>query len=159
MLTAFLTILLVFAPGQASSQISDIQKKEFIRLLEALPVEGEFYTDEAIDKAGRYLPVLFALTEKDIEKYDIYPFLAMSRGLCDRKEHRDYAVRHFAEIRHPLLKLGWGGMLFDAGSTSPQIVSFLQSVLKSKNQSKILAEMLGPDYDDFRRRVEGYPNQ
>ena len=158
MIAAFLTILLALTPSQASSQISATQKKEFIRLLKTFPVEGEFYTDKAIDKAGRYLPVLFALTEKDIEKYDIYPFLALSRGLCDRKVHRDYAVRHFAEIRHPLLKLGWGAMLFDAGSTSPEIVRFLRSVLESEKQSKILSEMLGPDYDDFRRRVEAYPN-
>ena len=71
-------------------------KKDFIELLKTLfPVKGEFYTDEAIDKSQNYVPVLFALTEKDIENYDIYPFLALSRGLCDRNIHRDYAVRHF----------------------------------------------------------------
>lgn len=158
MIAAVLTILLALMPNQASSRISDAQKKDFIQLLKTLPVEGEFYSDKAIDKAGRYLPVLFALTEKDIEKYDIYPFLALSRGLCDRKVHRDYVVRHFAEIRHPLLKLGWGAMMFDVGSTSPEIVRFLRSVLESEQQSKILSEMLGPDNADFRRRVEAYSN-
>ncbi len=111
-----LSSLLTLTSCQASNQISDVQKKDFIGLLKTLPVKGEFYTDAAIDKAGRYLPVFFALTEKDIEKYDIYPFLALSRGLCDRKVHRDYAVRHFAEIRHPMLKFGWGAMLFNAGA-------------------------------------------
>lgn len=156
MVAVFLAILLSLAPCQASNPISDAQKQDFIRLLKTLPVKGEFFTDEAIDKGGHYLPVLFALTEKDIEKYDSYPFLALNRGLCDRKVHRDYAVRHFAEIRHPMLKLGWGAMLFDAGATSPEIVRFLRNALESEQQSKILSEMLGPKYDDFRRRVNGY---
>jgi hypothetical protein len=158
MIAVFLTILLSLAPCQASNQISDAQKKDFLRLLKTLPVKGEFFTDEAIDKAGRYLPVLFALTEKDIEKYDIYSFLALSRGLCDRKVHREYAVRHFANIRHPMLKLGWGAVLFDVGAVSPEIVQFLRSALESEQQSKILSEMLGPNYDDFRRQVNSYPN-
>jgi hypothetical protein len=158
MIALFLTILLAITSGQASSRISDVQKKAFIDLLKTLPVDGEFYTDEAIDRAGSYLPVLFALIEHDIKNYDIYPFLALSRGLCDRKVHRDYAVQHFSEIRHPLLKLAWGGMLFDAGATSPEIVQFLRNALASRQQSKILSEMLGPDYDDFRRRVLAYPN-
>ena len=81
MLAALLTILLLFVPSQATDQISDAQKKSFIELLKTLPVKGEFFTDDAIEKAGPYLPVLFALTEKDIEKYDIYPFGALSRGL------------------------------------------------------------------------------
>ncbi len=157
MIAAFLTALLALSPCQASNRISDAQKKDFIQLLKTLPVEGEFYSDAAIDKAGRYLPVLFALTEKDIEKYDIYPFLALSRGLCDRKVHRDYAVRHFAEIRHPMLKFGWGAMLFNAGASSPEIVQFLRSALESEQESKILSEILGPKYNDFRRRVNAYP--
>ncbi len=103
MIAAFLAILLAFMPCQATSRISDAQKKEFIKLLKTLPTKGEFYTDEAVEKAGSYLPVLFALTIKDIKRYDIYPFVAISRGLCDQKRHRDYAVSHFAEISHPTL--------------------------------------------------------
>jgi hypothetical protein len=80
------------------------------------------------------VPVLFALTEKDIAKYDIYPFAAISRGLCDQKKHRDYAVRHFAEIRHPDLKLFWGAILFDAGAASPETVHFLRDVLESPSR-------------------------
>jgi hypothetical protein len=83
----FLAAVLIFA-GQGADQFSDARKKEFIDLLRALPTQGEFYTDEAVVKAGPYLPILFALTEKDIEKYDVYPFLAISRGLCDHSEHR-----------------------------------------------------------------------
>ena len=148
-----------FAIAQTANQISDSQKKDFIKLLKALPFKGEFYTDEAVDKSQSYMPVLFALTEKDIKNYDIYPFLALSRGLCDLKAPRDYAVRHFSEIRHPTLKLFWAAMLFDAKATSSEIVQFLRDALKSKEQSKTLAEMIGPDYKDFQRRVETYKDE
>lgn len=157
MIAALLTILLVLTPSQASSQISEAQKKEFIESLKTLPHKGEFFTDEAIEKAGPYLPVLFALTEKDIEKYDIYPFAAISRGLCDQKIHRDYTVRHFAEIRHPQLKLFWAAMLFDAGATSPEIGRFLKDALESPEKAKLLSEIVGPEFADFKRRVKAYP--
>ena len=138
---------------QAPSQVSDAQKKEFIQMLDTLPHEGEFYTAAAIDKAGPYLPVLLALTEKDLEQLDIYPFAAMSRGLCDRKQHRAYAVRHFAEIRHPMLQLAWAAMLFDAGASSPEIVRFLRKALKDEKQSQLLSEMIGPEFEQFKKRV------
>jgi hypothetical protein len=157
MIATFLTILLALTPSQASAQISDAQKKEFIKLLKTLPFEDEFYTDEAIKKAGPYLPVLFALTEEDIKRYDIYPFAAISRGLCDQKQHRDYAVRHFAEIRHPTLRLFWGAMLFDAGALSPEIVRFLKDALAIEAQAKLLAQMVGPEFENFKRRVLAYP--
>jgi hypothetical protein len=154
MLAALLTALLLFAPTQTTTQISDAQKKTFIELLKTLPVKGEFFTDEAVTKAAPYLPVLFALTEKDIQQYDVYPFLALSRGLCNHRMHRDYATRHFAEIRHQELKLFWGSILFDEGPLSAEIVRFLGGALESEKQSKILAEMLGPNYKAFRRRVK-----
>jgi hypothetical protein len=69
-------ILLALTSCQATSHVSEAQKGEFIELLKRLPHEGEFFTNEAIAKAAPYLPALFALTEKDIEKLDIYPFLA-----------------------------------------------------------------------------------
>jgi hypothetical protein len=159
MIAAFLITLLVLTPSQASGQISDAQKKEFVELLRTLPHEGELYTDEAIEKAGPYLPVLFALTGKDIEEYDTSPFAAISRGLSGQKKNRDYAVRHFAEIRHPELKLLWGAMLFDAGETSPEIVRFLRGALGSHEQAKMLSEMVGPQFEDFKRRVKAYPKR
>ena len=154
--TIFTILFSTFAIGQTANQVSDAQKKDFIEFLKTLPVKGEFYTDEAIDKSQRYMPVLFALTEKNIENYDIYPFLALSRGLCDRKVHRDYAIRHFSEIRHSTLKLFWAAMLFDEKETSLEIVQFLRNALKSEKQAKILSEMLGPNYKDFQRRVKAY---
>jgi hypothetical protein len=153
MVTILLTIALAFVPCQSANRISDAQKREFIELLRTFPVRGEFYTDEAVEQAGSYLPVLFALTQADIERYDIYPFAAISRGLCNRREHRRYAVRHFAEIQHPELKLFWGAMLFDAGTTSPEVVRFLRDALASEEQTRLLSEMIGPRFEDFRRRV------
>jgi hypothetical protein len=158
MVAMLLTILLALAPCQAAEQISDAQKKEFIKLLQTLPQEGEFYTAEAIERAGPYLPVLFALTEKDIKRHYIYPFVAISRGYCDQQKHRDYAVRHFAEIRHPTLKLFWGAMLFDVdGAASPEIVRFLKAALATKEQAQLLSQMVGPEFEDFKRRVLASP--
>src|SRR5919202_540538 len=97
-----LVILFNTQNGQA---VSDSQKREFIELLKTLPFRGEFYTEEAARRAAPYLPVLFSLTEKDVEKYDLYSFVAISVGISRDKERRAYAVAHFAEIRHPKLKL------------------------------------------------------
>ena len=150
---AFLTLLLILAPSQAMNQVSDAQKQEFLELLKTLPTQGEFYTDEAATKAAPYLPVLFALTEKDIEKYDIYPFIAISRGLFDQSESRDYAISHFPTIKHPQLKLFWGAMLFDSGAASHEIKQFLREALASKEQSRLLSEMMGPKFESFTKRV------
>jgi len=157
MITAILTVLLILTPCQATSQDSDVKKRLFIELLKTLPHKGEFFTDEAVKKAGPYLPVLFALTEKDIDGYDPYPFVALSRGLGDSKKHRKYAVRHFAQIRHPMLKLFWGALLFDEGVASAEIVRFLRDALESEGQAKLLSEMEGPGFEDFRRRVMAHP--
>lgn len=145
-----------FAESQTVDKVSDAQKEDFIKLLKTLPVKGEFYTDEAIDKAQNSLAVLFAFTEKDLEKYDVYPFLALSRGLADRKVHQEYAVKHFSKIQHPILKLFWGAVLFDENANFPEIVQFLKDALKSEKQAQILSEMSGPNFKDFQRRVTNY---
>lgn len=141
-----------------NEQISDLQKKEFIELLKTLPTKGEFYTEESNKKAASYLRVLFALTEKDIEA-DIYPYLAISRGICDQKEYRDYAVKQFAEIKHPLMKLFWAAMLFNEKTTSKEIILFLKQALESPTQEKQLAEILGPNFKEFQKRVKEVPIQ
>ena len=153
MSAAVLTILLLLAPIQASSKISASQKQEFLEILTTLPTRGEFYTDDAVQKAGPYLPVLLSLTEKDVEGHDIYRLAAISRGLCDVEDHREYASRHFSEIKHPQLKLLWAAMLFEAGVPSPETRNFLRIALASKNQSQLLSDTLGPSFDSFRDRV------
>ena len=148
-----LALLFVMAPQPGAQQISEAQKKEFIELLKTLPHKGEFFSDEAVKTAGPYLPVLFALTGRDLEAYDLYPFMAISRGLCAHKEHRRYAITHFGEMRHAALKISWAAMLFNEGERSPKIVQFLRGALRSHEQAGMLAEALGPGFADFRRRV------
>src|SRR3954451_7864886 len=126
MIATALAILITITSSPLATQVSAAQKHDFIERLKTLPHYGEFFNDEAIDKAGPYLPVLFSLTEKDIEQYDIYPFLALSAGLCARKVHRRYAARHFSDIRHPILKLAWGEGLFGRGPSSPKVIQFLK---------------------------------
>ncbi len=152
-----LALCCTLTPCRASAnQVSDAKKREFIELLKTLPHKGEFFTDESVRRAGPYLPVLFALTDKDIEGYDLYPFAALSAGLGKLKEHREYAVKHFAEIRHPELRLCWGVMLFGAGDASTEIVHFLRDALKSEEQAKLLSEILGPDFEAFKKQVMAY---
>lgn len=99
------------------------------------------------------MPVLLALDEKDLEGYDLYPFAALSRGLCDKKPYREYVVAHFKDIRHPSLQLLWAAMLFDEKAASPEIKQFLSTALHSEQRSKVLQEIVGPQFEDFKKRV------
>jgi tetratricopeptide (TPR) repeat protein len=92
MLALCTALLLVLTPAPAVQDASGAQRKEFIELLKTLPTKGEFYTEEAARKAVPYLPVLLSLTEKEIEKYDLYPFAAVSRALANDRQNRAYAV-------------------------------------------------------------------
>jgi hypothetical protein len=155
MIPQILILLVLLVPTQAPvNQVSENEKKQFVQLLTTLPHKGEFFTEEAVKTAGPYLPVLFALTDKDIEGYDIYPFAAISRGLCDVKKHRVYANKHFDEIRHSELKLMWAAMLFEYSERSPQIVRYLKSALKDDGKARQLAEMFGPEYKDLEHRID-----
>jgi len=132
-----------FFNPQGRHEVSDAQKREFIELLQTLPSKGEFYTEEAARRAGPYLPVIFSLTEKDVEKYDLYAFVAISVGISAYKERRAYAVAHFAEIRHPKLKLFWAASLFNLKDVSPEIVRYLRDALDSDAQTSELKSMIG----------------
>jgi WD40 repeat protein len=152
-------------PPQGPKGVTAAEKRVFLKLFEKLPTEHEgFYTEEAIDKAEPYTRVLLALTEKDIEQYGMslgikkenictYPFAALSAGLLERKGPREYVVKHFAEIAHPGLKLGWAAGLFNKGATSPEIIRLLRAALESKEQSRELRAMYGPDFAWFRKRL------
>ncbi len=142
-------------PG--GQEVSDAQKTEFIELLKTLPSKGEFYTEEAARRAGPYLRVIFSLTEKDLEKFDLYPFVAISAGIAADKERRAYAVAHFAEIRHPELKLCWAALLFNLKEVSPEIVRYLRDALDSDVQAKELHSMTGPEFKFFKRAVRQHP--
>ena len=153
MFSTLLSLILLLAPVQGERSVTVAQKQEFIALLKSLPTKGEFYTDESVRRSLSYVPVLFALSEKDLKGYDIYPFAAISSGLCEREEVRKYAVDHFSAIQHPMLKLAWAAMLFDRGPSSAEVRGFLRGALESKEQAKTLAEITGPKFKDLKRRV------
>jgi hypothetical protein len=154
MTAAVLTLALAAVPSQAEKEVTGAEKRAFLEMLAKLPTQGEFFTDEAVQKAVPHTRALLALTKKDIDKYDLYPFLALSRGLLERKEQRDYGVKHFREIAHPTIKLFWGAVLFDEKAASPEIVTFLRAALESKEQSELLSQLEGPNFEDFKRRVK-----
>jgi len=141
---------------QVGQEVSDAEKREFIELLNTLPSKGEFYTEEAARRAAPYLPVLFSLTEKDIEKYNLYDFVALSVGICEDRGRRTYAVAHFAEIRHPQLKLFWAAFLFNLNEVSPEIVRYLRDALDSDEQHRKLKSMAGPNFKFFKRAVRNH---
>jgi WD40 repeat protein len=155
---ALCAVLLASAPAPAFQDATDAQKKGFIELLRKLPTRGEFYTEEAVRRAGLYLPVLLSLTEQDIGEYDLYPFAAISRGLANDGRNRAYAVAHFNSIGHPGLKLFWAAMLFNEGDASPEVVRHLLAALDDPEQSESLAGMVGRDFKFFKRKVREHPH-
>jgi hypothetical protein len=148
-------LLLALALGQAQpgKAVTDAEKREFLEVLAKLPTKGEFFTEEAVTKAVPYTRVLLALTKKDLDHRDLYPLLALSRGLIDRKEPRHYGITNFGEIAHPTIKLGWAAALFDESPPSAKIVNFLCMALDSKEDARTLAEMAGPSFEEFKERV------
>src|SRR5437868_7029709 len=89
--TTLLLVALAIGQPQADKAVTDADKKAFLKLLATLPTRGEFFADEAIPKAAPHTRVLLALTEKDLEGYDPYPFLALVAGLGGHKDAREYA--------------------------------------------------------------------
>lgn len=138
-------------------QVSTAEKRDFIQLLASLPKDGEFFTKAAIDKTVPQIHILFSLTEKDLEGHDFYPVLALSRGLCDRSVCQQYALDHFAEIEHPLIRLSWAAMLFNTKTMSPAVTSYLRESLNSPKQTNFLSELLGPDFAMFKNQVLNSP--
>lgn len=149
---------LAVTTSPATAEVTAAEKKAFIDLVKTLPRKGELFTDAGIRTAAPHTRVLLALTEQDLAPHDLYPFLALSRGLLDRKDQRAYGMKHFSTIAHPTIKLFWGGALFDAKAVSPEIVSFLRSALAADEPSKTVAEMMGPQFDDFKKRVMAAPS-
>ncbi len=148
-----------FAIGlsQVPLRASAGEKKAFIELVKTLPSRGEFFTEAAVERAAPYIRVLFALTQKDIENYSFYPFAALSYGFVQRKELRHYGVKYFGNIAHPEMKLFWAVLLFNADAASPEVRRHLRDCLKSKEQARELAMILGPDFEDFKKRLDVHP--
>src|SRR5262249_38945328 len=106
-----------------------------------------------VKKAIPSTRVLLALTAKDLEKYDIYPFLVLSTGLLDHQEPRRYGLAHFSRIAHPTIKLGWAVGLFEEKPPATAVTAFLRQTLDSKARAHELSLMLGPGFGDFREAV------
>jgi hypothetical protein len=148
-------LLVALAPAQveADKPVTAAEKKEFLELLAKLPAKGEFFTEKAIAKAAPHTRVLLALTEKDLGEDDLYPLLALSSGLLERKKLRQYGLSHFNDIAHPTLKLFWASALFRDKNPSPEIVAFLRKTLDAKDSSEELARMAGPEFEDLKEQV------
>ena len=116
---------LAFGLTQPEKGVTEAEKAAFLKELAKLPTRGEFFTEEAVKKSIPNTRILLALTKKDLEKYDIYPFLALSRGLIDHKEPREYGIANFDKIAHPTMKLFWASVLFNDGPPSAEITAFL----------------------------------
>src|SRR5262245_48589405 len=131
-------VLLAFACGQPQPEkaVTAAEKKEFLKLLATLPTRGEFFAEEAIPKAAPYTRVLLALTEKDLAKYDLYAFMALSAGLVGHKDARQYATANFGKIAHPQLKLSWAIMLFRQGKPPSEVVPYLRKAFDTLPESK-----------------------
>jgi hypothetical protein len=137
--------------------VSDSAKGELRTLLSRAPHAGDFYAEKAVDQMAPYIAVLFALTPEDVSDEVFGAYAILSRSLCERKEYREYAVSHFSEIRHPLIKMFWGAVLFNMGTRPLEITAYFRSVLSSKEQSSRLADVLGQEYPAFRQKILAQP--
>ena len=128
---------------------SESEKKDFIALVRTLPIQGEFFAEASVKRAGPLLRVLLAITEKDIadNKLDVYPFLALSTQLSDTKEYRDFALKNFDKIAHSDLRTFWGFNLFSKKEATPEIRKYLKERLPR------LREMLGPGFEEFNKAL------
>jgi hypothetical protein len=150
MYATLLVIAFALDHPQPEKAVTDVEKKEFLKLLATLPTRGEFFAEDAVPKAAPYTRVLLALTEKDLEKYDLYPFLALSAGLMGHKEARQYAAATFGKIAHPQIKLGWAIMLFRNGKPPPEVLPYLRKALDTEKEVNF---GLGPGFQDFKEEV------
>ena len=153
MTATILLVALAIGGAQPEKAVTDAEKKAFLELITRLPTAGEFFTEEGVTTAVPYTRGLLALTEKDLGKGDLYAFLALSRGLVDRQESRQYGISHFGKIAHPTIKLAWACMLIGEGPDPPEIIAFLRKALDSKADAQTLAAMTGPGFEEFKERV------
>lgn len=136
-------------------KVAPAQKKMFLETLEKLPTRGEFFTDEAIQKASQFLPVLLSLDKKDVSEDQLFALLALGRGLHDsKKEHRDYAVKNFDKIAHPVIKLGWAINLFRISKgENPVVVRYLAESLTDSERGETIRSLLGSEFESFQKQV------
>lgn len=153
MSASILLVILAIGQAQPAKPVTDAEKQEFLKVLSTLPTRGEFFTEDAVKKAVPYTRVLLSLTEKDVEKYDLYGFLALSTGLMEHEQARKQAIANFGEIAHPVIKLAWAILLFKEADSRPMVTAFLRKAFDSKEQARTMSQMLGGGFEDFKDEV------
>jgi hypothetical protein len=143
------------AEAHDPAKVTPLQKQMFLEMLKKLPTRGEFFTEEGIQKASPFLPVLLSLNTKDVLEDQLFALLALGRGIHDsKKEHREYAAQHFEKIAHPVIKLGWAINLFRfSKEANPAIIRFLHDSLQDPERCKVIRSMLGTEFESFRKQV------
>jgi hypothetical protein len=137
------------------TKVTPTQKKAFLELVMKLPTRGEFFTNEAIQKASPFLDVLLSLNKNDITENQYFALLALGRGLHDaKKEHREFAVKQFEKIPHPVIKISWGIMLFRfSKQATPEVLRYLRESLDNQERLQLMRDILGPDFETFRKQI------
>jgi hypothetical protein len=153
-----------------------LNKVIFLLAIEILPFHREFPTDESARLVVRYLPAIFDLSEAELNfvakarlgerasarGYD-YHLGAYSRVMVDLRDLgpnvREYVAKNFARIRYPFLKVMCAVILFSEDVVTPEILQYLRQALASEEGTKELAGVIGPDFEEFRRKVLTYPKE
>jgi len=155
MAASVLLISLVLGVGQPQKEVSDADKQAFFKLVAGLPVEpaghAAIFTKESLKKAAPFARVLFALTEKDLEKKEIGAFMILTWQLAGVEQARDYGIKNFAGIAHPRIKLWWADSLFGQKAAPPEIVTFLRQALERKGER--LDHFHGPNFQAHKESV------
>jgi hypothetical protein len=148
-------IAVVLCVGQAPKEVSEADKQAFFKLLSTLEFQpaghGAIFTETSVKKAAPFAPVLFALTEKDVQKKDLTLVLTLSLQLVEVDEARKYGIKNFARIAHPRIKLYWATTLFGTHAAPPEIVAHLRQGIDREGEN--LDYLYGPAFQTFKERV------
>ncbi len=151
---AFL-IALALGLGQAPKDVTDADKQGFFKLVSNLPTmpagHAAVFTEESVKKAAPFVHVLFSLSEKDMEKKEIFPLLILTWQLAGVDTARQYGAKNFERISHPQIKRQWAFGLFQQNAASPEIVAFLRQQLEREGVESEFG--LGPQFQAFKERV------
>jgi hypothetical protein len=158
MSTKILLVGLALGLGQASKDVTDADKQAFFKLLPNLPTQPAghgppVFTKEALKKAAPLAPVLFALTQKDLQKDETLMVTILTWQLAGVEEARQYGIKNFASIAHPSIKLWWSVGLFEAKAAPPEVVIFLRKALEAGAADKEEWFGYGPHFQEFKERV------
>ena len=158
MSTKILLVGLAVGLAQAPKEPTDADKQAFFKLLVNLPTQPAghgppVFTKEALKKAAPSAPVLFTLTEKDLERKEIQGLQILAWQLAGNNEARQYGVKNFAGIAHPSIKLWWSVGLFEAKAAPPEVVVFLRRALEAGVGATEAWFGYGPRFQEFKERV------